>query len=73
MTERPVISLEDVSFTVERGEMGLGGVLHHPQPAALRQVVEPIEIDRQAGEVHRHDRLGARRDRRFGLVEVDVA
>ncbi len=52
---------------------GVGGVFDDPQTAALGQSVERVHVDRQAREMHRHDRPGARGEGRFDLLQVEVA
>ena len=48
-------------------------VLDDSQPVARRDGVQPLHVDRQAGEVHRHDGARARGDRRLYLSEIDIA
>ena len=43
------------------------------RPWRVAQRAEAVEVDRAPGEVHGHDRAGARRDRGLGGVEVDEA
>ena len=49
------------------GAVRLAGVLDHDQAVASRDRQDRIHVGRLAVEVHRHDRLGPRRDRRFDL------
>ena len=55
-------------------EVGLGGVLDHGQPVPAGDVADPVHRGGMAVEVHRHDRRGARGDRRLdgGRVEAEV-
>ena len=50
----------------------MGGVFDHLQAVALRDGQDGRHVGRQAGVVHRQDRLGARRDRRLDGEAVDV-
>ncbi len=49
----------------------LRGVLDNPQPALRRQGIQAVAVHRQAGQVDRDDRPGARRDGRLDAAEVD--
>ncbi len=86
--QRPALDRGDVLGHVERerGEVAeradppplpLGPdrvrrVLDHVQPVAIAQLGQPVHVDRPAGQVHGHDRPGARGDRGLGGIEVDV-
>ena len=51
---------------------GVGGVLDDRDLTAPHRRLDRIHVARATGEVHRHDRPGARRDRRLYEVGVDV-
>ncbi len=52
---------------------GVRRVLDHVNAVAIAQAAQPVHVDGPAGEMHGHDRPGARGDRRLGGVEVDEA
>src|SRR6202007_1067444 len=52
---------------------GLGGVFDDPEVFPSGNRIEAVAIDRQPGEVDGDQRTGRRRERRFGLLQVDVA
>jgi hypothetical protein len=62
-----------IRFPVPARAHALRGVLDDAQAAALREVVQAVAVDGEAGEVHGDDRLRARTDRGLGAVEVDEA
>ena len=52
---------------------GLGRVFDDAQVVFLGDGVQAVHVHRQAGQVNRDDRLGARGDGRLDLVQVDIA
>src|SRR6185312_8042529 len=48
-------------------------ILDDAQAVAPGDGIEPVHVDREPRKMHRHDRAGARRDRRLDLIEVDIA
>ena len=48
-------------------------ILHHGQPVAGGDGIDPIHVDGKAEIVHHADRARARRDGRLDLVDGDVA
>ena len=48
-------------------------ILDDAQTMRLRDAIEPVHIDRQTGQVDRHDGLGARRDRGLDRCQVNIA
>ena len=54
------------------GEESLRRILDHQQPVTAGNVEDRIHLAADAGVMHRHDRPGARRDRRFDQRFVEV-
>ena len=48
-------------------------VLDDGDPVAVAERVDGVQVDREAGEVDRHDRASPRSDERLGVREVDQA
>ena len=61
------------AFSIPAGPQGLGSIFDNTQVVLVGQRVEHRHIHRQAGQVDRDDRLGARSNGRFYLGQVDIA
>ena len=71
--ERHQVAKTADAAAVPVGAAGLGRVLDHTQTVAVGDLVQAVAIDRQTGQIDRQQRAGARGDRRFQLVQVDIA
>jgi hypothetical protein len=67
-----VAELADALAAPRRAER-LRRVFDHAQLVGAGDFVEPVHIDRQTRQIHRDDRLGARRNGLFEQIQIDVA
>ncbi len=71
--ERDEIAEGADALALPLGAERLRRIFHHAQIVLVGDGVQAVHVDRQARQVDRDDGLGARRDGRFQLVQVDVA
>jgi hypothetical protein len=71
--ERDEVAEGTDALAIPGGAEGLGRIFDHAQLVFVGDGVQAVHVDRQAGQVDRDDGAGARGDRRFQFVQVDVA